>query len=89
MLRLRISSPIPVPGLAVLAFGLLLIGARAFAAGPNSANLTVTIVDKSKAYVPEASSVLVNMATGLIPEQQGWEVKFSVSEAWQVPIARP
>src|SRR5580698_993474 len=70
MLRLRISLPVRVFSLAVLAFGLLLMGVRAFAAGPNSANLTVTIVDKSQAYVPEASSVLVNLATGLKQESR-------------------
>lgn len=65
---LRIALPIRVPSLVVLAVWMLLIATRAFAAGPNSANLTVTILDKSHAYVSDASSVLLNTATGVKQE---------------------
>jgi hypothetical protein len=68
MPMLRIALPIRVPSLVVLAIWMFVISSRAFAAGPNSANLTVTIVDKSHAYVADASSVVMNTATGVRQE---------------------
>jgi hypothetical protein len=62
---LRIALPIRVPSLVVLVIWMCFVSFHALAAGPNSANLTVTIVDKSHAYVPDASSVVLNTATGV------------------------
>lgn len=62
---LRIALPIRVSVFMSLVLRVCLFSTDALAAGPNSANLTVTIVDTTHAYVPDASSVVLNTATGV------------------------
>jgi len=67
---LRIASPVRVPVSVLLVIWMCLFSSHVLASGPNSANLTVTILDKSHAYVVDASSVLLNTATGVKQESR-------------------
>ncbi len=67
---LRIALPVRVPVYVLLVIWMCFFSSHASAAGPNSATLNVTVVDKSHAYVPDALSVVVNAATGVKQESR-------------------